>query len=143
MRSWRDGGSRAASAKGLRRIALVVLIAAPSAVLGCGEDGTGGDGGLEPLEGRDCPPDSFLTYENFGEGFMRSWCTGCHSSYLGDGDRQDAPLGTDFDTREGIEAWRERIYARAGDANDTMPPAGGPPADDRILLADWLTCGMP
>ena len=38
------------------------------------------------------------TWESFGQGFLRTWCTPCHSSGLPEGARQGAPLGVDFDT---------------------------------------------
>ena len=54
-----------------------------------------------------------------------SWCTGCHSSDLQDGARQNAPLGINFDSLEGIREHRELILERAVNRGD-MPPAGGP-----------------
>jgi uncharacterized membrane protein len=114
------------------------------AAAGCG----GGDDGEAPtswdsLSDRPCPEDSFLTYESFGRGFMQNWCTGCHGAGLPEGMRQGAPVGIDFDTIEAVRAWDDRIWARAGDQNDTMPPVGGPPDEERALLGEWLACGAP
>jgi hypothetical protein len=32
---------------------------------------------------------------------------------------------------------------RAADHNVTMPPVGGPEADERSALGEWLACGAP
>ena len=128
----------------LRELLALSLLAA---LVGCGEpaeDAAGDDDDPVPLiEGRDCPDEAWVTYESFGSPFLSNWCTGCHSSGLEAPDRQGAPLGMDFDTLAGARAHAVRIYARAGDANATMPPASGPHADERELLGDWLACGMP
>ena len=101
------------------------------------------EGPWDSFDERPCPSGSFLTYENFGGPFINSNCTGCHHSGLGDGERQKAPLGVDFDTVALIRAQADRIWARSGDQNDTMPPAGPPGADERALLGEWLACGAP
>lgn len=95
------------------------------------------------IAGRDCPPESFLTWENFGEGFMLDHCTGCHSQLLGESQRANAPLDVDFNTQVQVQDQIDRIYARSGDANDTMPPVDTIRAEERILLGDWLACGAP
>ena len=96
------------------------------------------------VEGRDsCDPEAGLTYTNFGDPFLGQWCTSCHSSALPEGMRQKAPVGMDFDSYDGIVGNIDRIYARAADANETMPPVGGPDADARRLLGEWLACGAP
>ena len=93
------------------------------------------------LAERACPPDSFVTWEDFGAPFMYTYCNGCHSSALPQGERQDAPLGVDFDTIEDVRYWADRIWARSADHNVTMPPVGGPEYDERDLLGEWLACG--
>lgn len=81
-----------------------------------------------------------LTYDNFGEGLMNKHCVGCHSSLLPEGMREEAPVGVDFDTYQGVLTWAARIEARAtGDAPD-MPPGGGPSADEVARLTEWLHC---
>lgn len=103
------------------------------------------DDGDEPvpstLEERPCPDDSFLTYEDFGEPFLLSWCTGCHSSSLDEDERQGAPVGSNFETIAQVRKNAERLWARAGDHNITMPPVGGPEAEERELFGEWLACG--
>lgn len=95
------------------------------------------------LAERPCPDDSVLTAENFGAAFMLTYCTGCHHSALPDGERAGAPLGVDFESLVKVRAQAERIWARAGDQNATMPPVGPPPADERARLGEWLACGAP
>lgn len=97
----------------------------------------------QPIQGRDCPKSSPLTYESFGAPFFLDYCTGCHSSKVAEADRRGAPVGVDFDTLDGIRSKLAKIYGRAGDDHTTMPPAGGPNADLRHQLGDWLACGAP
>jgi hypothetical protein len=82
------------------------------------------------------------TYENFAGPFFLSWCTGCHGTDLGEGERQNAPFGVDFDTRAGVESHSARVLQRVV-VDRTMPPAGGPADAERALLADWIACKMP
>lgn len=101
-----------------------------------------------------CPPNSPLTYRSFGGGFLRTWCTGCHSSTLPEPERQGAPEGIDFDRPEGLIELAESIHDRAvvevdhfiadptGNASP-MPPAGVARDEDRRRLAIWLACGLP
>jgi hypothetical protein len=85
---------------------------------------------------------SSLTYGNFGEPFMLSWCRGCHSAGLAEGARQGAPLGVDFETREKVMQWQGRIVARAAASPPTMPPRGGPAAAEVEQLREWVACGL-
>ncbi len=84
-----------------------------------------------------------LTYGNFGDAFLRDWCRGCHSPHLTGEARSGAPDGVDFATAEDVEAWADRIAARAANESPTMPPAGGPTTDELDLLAQWLDAGAP
>jgi hypothetical protein len=92
----------------------------------------------EPLPtgcGEDVP---ILTWEGFGQGFMVTYCQGCHASSAPD--RHDAPPNVVFDTEADVALWKERILATAGTEPATMPPAGGPTPEDREKLAAWLGC---
>ena len=102
-------------------------------LLACGE---GGDDSATETCGR-TPP---LTYENFGQGFLRSHCTGCHGVLLPEEQREGAPLGVDFDTWGDVLNWAERIEIRT--AEETMPPGGGPSAEERAKLAEWMACDV-
>ncbi len=93
------------------------------------------------LDERPCPEDSQLTYENFGGPFVLSWCSGCHASALPDGERQGAPVGSDFDDAERVRGAAARIWLRSGDHNASMPPQAGPDDEDRTRLGEWLACG--
>lgn len=97
----------------------------------------------ETLDERPCPEESFLTYESFGGPFIVTWCSGCHAAGLPEGERQGAPLSSNFDSLEDIRAWAPRIWARTGDHNATMPPIGVPDDDERKALGEWLACGAP
>jgi hypothetical protein len=90
---------------------------------------------------RPCPSDSVLTWENFGEPFMRSWCTGCHSSSQPVDRRLGAPVEINFDDLDGVREHASRVWSRSADQNNTMPPAGLPPEDERNDLGEWLACG--
>ena len=95
------------------------------------------------IAGRGCPEDSVLTWQNFGQPFLFDHCVGCHSSVLPEAQRAGATEGVDLETQAFAQAWLDRIYARAGDANETMPPVDSVPEGDRELLGDWLACGAP
>jgi uncharacterized membrane protein len=83
---------------------------------------------------------SDLTYETFGAPFVTTWCRGCHSR--DQAMRQQAPEDINFDTRDDIVRFSGAIRTRAGLAR-TMPPAGGPSAEERRLLVEWLGCNAP
>jgi hypothetical protein len=108
-------------------------------VLGCGNDRALDDDGDVPPGDR-CET-SYLTYQNFGEPFALDWCRGCHSAEVPAGMRQKAPIDINFDSHEDVMQWRERIGKRATGDAPTMPPAGGPGAEERALFAEWLECG--
>ena len=91
----------------------------------------------------ECPDESFVTYENFGEPFMLTWCTPCHSSHLvTEEERQGAPSGVNLDSYDDVLDESAHIQLFVLDT-DVMPPAGGPEEDDLDLLAEWIACGMP
>jgi len=107
-----------------------------------GTEDTGVDmGPWTSLDERPCPDDSFLTYENFGGPFMLSYCTTCHSSMLPADMRQGSPIEINFDDIEDIRMQADRIWIRAADQNQSMPPVGPPSDEDRALLGEWLACG--
>ncbi|MEM9460783.1 MAG: hypothetical protein AAGF11_41855 [Myxococcota bacterium] len=101
------------------------------------------EGPPSAIPGRDCPPDSFVTANNFGMPLMLSHCNGCHSSALPEAMRQGAPMMVDFDTVQDVRDHAESIYTWAADDHEAMPPVGGPSAQERVWLGDWLACGAP
>lgn len=81
------------------------------------------------------------TWEDFAQGYVRTWCTPCHTSSLAGADRHGAPEGIDFDRWSQVYDWRERIAVRAtGDGAD-MPPVGGVDPADVERFGRWLACG--
>jgi uncharacterized membrane protein len=110
--------------------ALVALAAALAIAPACGAD-----------TDRTCAQ-SFLRYDNFGAPFIVNWCRACHSADAPPDMRQQAPAGVDFDTLSEIRRWSLQIRLTAGEGS-SMPPAGGPPAEERRMLLEWLGCGAP
>ncbi len=96
-----------------------------------------------PPTSTECGQDEQLTWDGFAQGFFLSWCTACHSSELGPGDRGGAPEGVDFDVYRGVLALSSRITATATGPEPTMPPVVMAPAADRERLAQWIACGLP
>jgi hypothetical protein len=97
-----------------------------------------------------CPKDSPLTFRSFGDGFLRTWCTGCHSSALAADERQGAPDDVNFDRGALYRPHAQAVYERAvleaakhGASASPMPPAGGVTEADRRRLAEWIACGSP
>ncbi len=85
-----------------------------------------------------CAEGPATSWANFGEGFFRTYCQGCHAASAQD--RHGAPAAVVFDTTGEVAAWRPAILATATGAAPSMPPAGGVPEDERARLAFWLTC---
>ena len=81
-----------------------------------------------------------LDWDTFAEGYLRSWCLGCHHADLDEAERNGAPIGVDFDTEADALLWGDRILARATGDAPTMPPAGGSSPEEAERLADWLVC---
>ena len=121
-----------------RRLALARRLLLAAAAAGCGDDA--GDGAPPPGDPDACET-SYLDYTTFGEPFLLDWCNGCHSAALPANMRQMAPADVNFDTIEGVRQFQARIAARGAGAMPTMPPAGGPSAEERALLAEWIACG--
>lgn len=80
-----------------------------------------------------------VTYANFGEGFLRHNCQGCHASSTNN--RHGAPENVTFDTMEDAWKWKDRILTTTLSNPPTMPPAGKITENQAILLHWWLECG--
>ncbi len=113
-----------------------------------GTDGTSTGGSSGGSTGAHVDPceESVLTWENFGEGFMLSWCTGCHHSALPNAQRADAPCRVNLDTHAGASAWAPLIKLRAIDymtidGLKPMPPSALIPEAELDLLREWIECG--
>lgn len=83
------------------------------------------------------------TWENFGAGFVRNYCRGCHGPELEANKRTGAPIGIDFATHAHVLDRLERFEARAASEQPTMPPGGGPGPVELELLRRWIRCGAP
>ena len=82
-----------------------------------------------------------------GAPFVYTWCTPCHSPSLDTlEDRQGAYPSVNFGTYDDVinhaDRIEEVIYRPVGSAG-TMPPGGGPSAEELDAVAEWIACGMP
>ncbi len=122
---------------GLETLRAVVVVFACAGVTAC-EDPEPGDAETDGMVEA-----ALVNYANFGDAFLRNWCRGCHASTLSDEARSGAPAGIDFETLDDARMWADRIEARALGSEASMPPAGGPSAEELELLEAWLDAGLP
>lgn len=85
---------------------------------------------------------SFLRHDNVGAPFIANGCRACHSADTPPGMRQQAPADVNFDNLSEVRRWSFQIRITAGQGS-SMPPAGGPSAEERQMLVEWLGCGAP
>jgi len=125
---------------------------APPATTGTGDATTTEDTGESPSTGTstgaDACADSIVTWDNFGESFFLTWCTGCHHSALPSAERACAPCGANFDTHAGASERAQIIQLKVLDYMTVegvtpMPPAAVIPEDELALLREWIECGAP
>lgn len=89
--------------------------------------------------GSTCPEGSTLTYETFGQAFMKTYCLDCHSS----GHGEQPILDTVAEIRA-ASADVDRTSAAGPDAtNDVMPTDRSISDAERQKLGEWLACGAP
>src|SRR5439155_13552758 len=76
-----------------------------------------------------------LSYANFGQQFLSSYCTQCHGTTLKE-------KGVDLSTMNGVTSFKGEVINQAG-AGAAMPPAGvaAPTSTERSQLVEWLSCG--
>jgi len=79
-----------------------------------------------------------VSWETFGQGFVTTYCQGCHASTTPN--RQGAPENVIFDTEADVLTSKDRVLATTASESPTMPPNGGPSDADRAKLELWLTC---
>jgi uncharacterized membrane protein len=96
--------------------------------------------------GADCPEDSTLTWDTFGQKFMNDYCTRCHSTSLSGSARQGAPSDHNFEAAALVREQAEHIdwLAAAGpdSVNNEMPIGDPQPTEDeRRQLGEWIACG--
>ncbi|MBX2799484.1 MAG: hypothetical protein KTR31_17545 [Myxococcales bacterium] len=99
---------------------------------------------LAPYD-RACPPDSELTWGNFGRRFFVDHCMRCHSSTFDDESVPTDPSDLHFEPVNRIRRLTSRIYEVAADDNRRMPPDRHAPVSPakREDLGDWLACCVP
>jgi len=106
------------------------------------------DEGGDPT-GADCPTTNPPSYASFGQTFMTTYCTSCHSS--SSTNRHGAPKSMNFDTEADVKKHADDIdrWSAAGPAatNTQMPEIGGtvtakPSQAEREVLGQFLACEM-
>lgn len=97
------------------------------AIAGCATNSSG----VDPAS-ITCPPDSTLTYENFGRVLVADQCLSCHTS-------KERPALT---TQAAIQSSRQVIIGAAV-TSTKMPKDSSMPLDEREMLGEWLACGAP
>ena len=97
------------------------------AISGCASNSTGVDTAAVT-----CPPDSTLTYENFGKILIQDQCLSCHAS------KEKPSLSTQAQVQANAQA-----ILRASVTGTQMPKGGSMLLDERQLLGEWLACGAP
>lgn len=110
-----------------------------------------------------------LTYQNFAQGFIHTWCLPCHTRTVDVDRRQCALAGVNFDTYDEVRIFSVEIDRKvsgvvggpppddevcngvptapdclcAEQSDMRMPPAGGVSEQDAALLHEWVSCGAP
>ena len=99
-----------------------------SLALGCGKGGSGAT----------CPPNSTLTYDNFGRAFFQRYCDSCH----GTGGRTRPSLASQAEIRAQATAIDREAAAGPDGVNTAMPETDPKPTEaERRQLGEWLACG--
>ena len=93
--------------------------------------------GCDPGE---CPDDSSVSWADV-EPLFSEHCTSCHASDLVGDDRNGAPVGYDYDSRELAASHPNWTWAEVKLGH--MPPSGALQEADQELIREWLACGGP
>jgi uncharacterized membrane protein len=97
--------------------------------------------------GATCPDSNAPTYGSFGQTFMATYCTDCHSSTSAN--RHAAPSDINFDSMDDIRAHLDDIDVEAasgpGATNTGMPELDAkvtkaPTQAEREMLGQFLAC---
>ena len=118
--------------KTLRPLGLLLFIA-------CNDGGTDSAIALPDVLGQ-CDAELAIAWSDVQPIFADN-CTGCHASERLADDRQDAPIGVDYDTAETARlnaelTWQMIRYGQ-------MPLTGEVDPEDALLIWEWLNCGGP
>ena len=133
---------RATSRRALIAIAAMSTFMAAS----CSEEEHGSEEGAPT--GAVCPTTQTLTYSNFGQTFMQTYCLRCHSTSVTGADRNGAPDDHNFDVLDDIRSLADHIDELAGSgpmATNTIMPKNDPrpTLQERQQLSEWLACAGP
>jgi uncharacterized membrane protein len=115
----------------LRSSSLLAFTLVSAALVGaCGS-------GLGDSTGSVCPSDSTLTYANFGQSFMQSYCLACHA----DGGAESPKLSTLEQIRANSADVDRAAAAGPNGVNTYMPEGRSVSEEERRKLGEWLACG--
>lgn len=78
-----------------------------------------------------CPTDSTLTYANYGQAAITTWCLDCHN--------RERPV---LSTQAQVKAATSQIISEAV-FSSAMPEDKDMSLDERKKLGQWLRCGAP
>jgi uncharacterized membrane protein len=95
--------------------------------------------------GATCPTGSTLTYESFGQTFMSTYCTRCHSQTKTGPSRIGAPADHNFDTIDEIRVFKNHIdeHAAAGpNGTNRAMPLGQPKPERRRTTEARRVAGL-
>lgn len=90
-----------------------------------------------------CPKGTYLTYDNFGAGFLSTYCLSCHSAKVPEGKRGGAPITANFDTALDASRYRALMLSKTQGAKPSMPPGQVLKTKEKEAFAEWLKCGTP
>ena len=87
-----------------------------------------------------CDSDQAIAWADV-QPIFAAYCTSCHASDLPADERQDAPIGVDYDTAETARlnadlTWQMIRYGM-------MPLYSEMAPEDAMLVWEWLNCGGP
>ena len=119
----------------LRFLLLAALSLTLLLVVGCGEEGNEG----LPQGLGDCPEESTVVWATV-ESIFEANCNHCHSATLEGGDRQGAPVESNFDTAAAAGLNDEYTWQRI--QTGQMPNDAAMSSDaDALKIREWLACG--
>jgi uncharacterized membrane protein len=96
-------------------------------IAGCASNSSGTDSASIT-----CPPDSTLTYENFGKVLIADQCLSCHTT-------KERPALT---TQGAIQSNRQ-VILKSAVTSTNMPKGSAMQLAEREMLGEWLACGAP
>lgn len=109
----------------IHRLTLSLVVSV--ALAACGTSGT--STGIQEVS---CPPDSTLTYANFGQDVIQTNCLECH----------DGAERPNLSTQPKILLNTDKILYMAV-YTDAMPAKSDMVLAERELVGEWLACGAP